>query len=164
MNQTIYTKDIANKKMNVSREFAADVETTWKAWTDPALLDQWWAPHPWKAKTKSMDFREGGRWLYCMIGPDGSAHWSLSDYKTIAAPKYFIADDCFCNENGVKNDQMFSTTWKVQFEPSAVGTKVQVEITSPSEKDLRQMIDMGFEEGFRMGHNNLDELLKKLKK
>jgi uncharacterized protein YndB with AHSA1/START domain len=164
MNQTIYKKDTANKKMDVSREFAADVETTWKAWTDPALLDQWWAPHPWKAKTKSMNFKEGGRWLYCMMGPDGSVHWARADYRTIVAPKYFIADDCFCDENGVKNDQMPSMTWKVQFESSGAGTKVQVEITFASEKDLQQIIDTGFEEGFRMAHGNLDELLKKLEK
>jgi uncharacterized protein YndB with AHSA1/START domain len=164
MNQTIYTKDFANKKMNVSREFAADVETTWKAWTDAELLDQWWAPLPWKAKTKSMDFREGGHWLYCMAGPDGSVHWSRADYKTIVKPEYFIGEDCFCDENGVKNDQMPVTIWKVQFKPSAIGTKVQVDITFPTEKDMQQTIDMGFEEGFRMGHGNLDELLKRLKK
>ncbi len=63
--KTTFTKDVANNKMFITREFAGTVEDVWKAWTDPKLLDQWWAPKPWKAETKSMDFREGGRWVYC---------------------------------------------------------------------------------------------------
>ena len=74
MSKTIYAKDLPNKKMFVTREFAGTLEDVWEAWTDSNILDQWWAPKPWKAKTKTMDFREGGFWLYSMIGPDGSEH------------------------------------------------------------------------------------------
>ena len=61
--ETLYTKDVANNKMTVVRQFDAPVEQVWRAWTESELLDQWWAPLPWKAKTKKMDFREGGSWL-----------------------------------------------------------------------------------------------------
>jgi uncharacterized protein YndB with AHSA1/START domain len=61
--ETIYSKDASNKKLKVEREFDAPVAQVWNAWTQPELLDQWWAPKPWKANTKSMDFREGGRWF-----------------------------------------------------------------------------------------------------
>ena len=30
-----------------------------------------------------MDFREGGAWLYSMVGPDDARHWCRVDYKTI---------------------------------------------------------------------------------
>ena len=66
--QTTISKDAANKKLIVVREFDAPLEEVWKAWTEKDLLDQWWAPKPWKAKTKTMDFREGGIWLYSMVG------------------------------------------------------------------------------------------------
>ncbi len=66
--QTTISKDAANKKLIVVREFDAPLEQVWKAWTDKDILDKWWAPKPWKAKTKSMDFREGGAWLYSMGG------------------------------------------------------------------------------------------------
>ncbi len=61
--QTTISKDAANKKLIVVREFDAPLEEVWKAWTDSNILDKWWAPKPWKAKTKTMDFREGGLWL-----------------------------------------------------------------------------------------------------
>lgn len=70
--QTTIAKDAANKKLIVVREFDAPLAEVWKAWTDSSILDQWWAPKPWKAKTKTMDFREGGTWLYSMVGPDGN--------------------------------------------------------------------------------------------
>ena len=42
--QTSISKDLANKKITVVREFAAPPESVWAAWTDASLLDQWWAP------------------------------------------------------------------------------------------------------------------------
>ena len=72
-----------NKTLNVTREFAADKNLVWSAWTEKEILDQWWAPKPWKTDTKSMDFREGGRWLYAMCGPEGEEHWSFSDFTSV---------------------------------------------------------------------------------
>ncbi|MDZ7624970.1 MAG: SRPBCC domain-containing protein [Ignavibacteriaceae bacterium] len=56
--------DKQNNKVKVTREFAAPLSKVWAAWTQSELLDQWWAPKPWKAKTKEMEFKEGGHWLY----------------------------------------------------------------------------------------------------
>ena len=50
--QTIITKDLANKKLFVIREFEGTPEQVWEAWTESELLDKWWAPKPWKAKQK----------------------------------------------------------------------------------------------------------------
>ena len=56
----LVNKDVAGKKITVEREFEASVEDVWRAWTEKELLDQWWAPKPYKARTKTIDFREGG--------------------------------------------------------------------------------------------------------
>ncbi len=37
--------------MLITREFSASQAEVWKAWTESHLLDQWWAPKPWKAVT-----------------------------------------------------------------------------------------------------------------
>ena len=57
-----------NKTIAIQREFDADPQLVWSAWTTAELLDQWWGPRPWRAETKKMDFREGGHWLYAMVG------------------------------------------------------------------------------------------------
>jgi len=157
--EIIFSKDAANKKISVVREFDAPLEQVWKAWTEPELLDQWWAPKPWKANTKSMDFREGGLWLYYMQGPDDTRHYCRVDYKTIIPNKSFIAVDSFCDENGNITKEFPSMQWKNVFSRSGTGTKVEVEIAFNTEADLEKIIEMGFKEGFAAAHGNLDELL-----
>ena len=157
--ETIYTKDAANKKIKVVRDFDAPVEHVWRAWTEKELVDQWWAPKPWKANTQSMDFRAGGTWLYYMEGPDGSRHYCRADYETIVPNKSYTGLDAFCDENGNINTEFPRMHWQVVFTSSGGGTKVEVEITFASEADLEKIIEMGFKEGFAAAHTNLDELL-----
>ncbi len=157
--ETIYSKDATNKKLSVEREFDAPVDQVWKAWTESNLLDQWWAPKPWKAVTKSMDFRDGGVWLYYMQGPEGERHYCRVDYHTIVANKSFTGIDAFCDENGNPSTEAPSMHWNVVFTPSGNGTKVSVEVTFKSEEDMETIIKMGFKEGFAAAHDNLDELL-----
>ncbi|WP_312302176.1 hypothetical protein [Chryseobacterium sp.] len=36
-----------NNTIVVKREFNANLELVWQAWTTAELLDQWWAPKPY---------------------------------------------------------------------------------------------------------------------
>jgi uncharacterized protein YndB with AHSA1/START domain len=157
--QTTITKDAAGKKLFVVREFDGALEHVWKAWTESDLLDKWWAPKPWKAVTKSMDFREGGTWLYCMEGPDGTRHWCRVDFESIVPKKSFTSVGSFCDEEGNKTFEIPSMHWNIEFSKTETGTKVTVEVTFSSEADLEKIVEMGFKEGFTMAHGNLDELL-----
>jgi uncharacterized protein YndB with AHSA1/START domain len=158
--ETVYTKDLENRKLTVSREFDAPVELVWKAWTEKDLLDQWWAPKPWKANTRSMDFSEGGSWLYSMDGPDGSSALCRVNYKTISPNRSFTAEDTFCDEQGNPTDALPKMHWKNDFIDLGQQTRVNVEVTFDSIKDLEKIIEMGFKEGFAAAHGNLDELLQ----
>lgn len=159
--QTIFSKDVAKKKINVVREFDAPLIQVWQAWTESDLLDKWWAPRPWKAVTKTMDFSEGGFWLYAMTSPEGEKHWCRLDFKKIVPNKSFTVDNFFCDENGNKNNDFPVMNWTNEFRQTDTGTKVDVEITFSNEADLEKIVQMGFEEGFKMGLGNLDELLAK---
>ena len=78
-----FTVDKATKTVFVDKEFDADNDLVWDAFTKQEILDQWWAPKPWQSKTKSMDFRVGGRRLYAMVGPEGEEHWSIEEFTSI---------------------------------------------------------------------------------
>jgi uncharacterized protein YndB with AHSA1/START domain len=155
------TKDLTNKKITVVKELDADVEKVWEAWSDSSLLDKWWAPKPWRAETKSMEFKEGGRWLYAMVGPDGERVWGLFDYNTIKAPNQFTGTDSFSDENGKKSQDSPSMNWTVKFNKTGNGTRLEVFITASKQGDIEKLLDMGFEEGFKTGLDNLEELLSK---
>jgi uncharacterized protein YndB with AHSA1/START domain len=156
--QTIFNKDIANKRMHITREFAAPIADVWQAWTDSKLLDQWWAPKPWKAQTKSMNFREGGHWLYSMVGPDGSRHWAKMDFLKIVKHDHFTSIDGFADENGNATHEFPSMDWTSRFYSSPNGTRVEVEVKFKTEADLLKIAELGFQEGFTAAHGNLDEL------
>ncbi|UII30677.1 SRPBCC domain-containing protein [Fulvivirga ulvae] len=154
-----FVVDKKNNKINVEREFEAPRDMVWSAWTESELLDQWWAPKPWKAETKSMDFKEGGHWLYAMVGPEGERHWARADYQTIRPESFFSAKDAFCDENGVIDQQHPSMLWENNFMDNGEVTTVKVEISFEKLEDLEAIISMGFKEGFIAGLDNLDHYL-----
>ena len=152
-----FSVDKENKQIHVERTFAAPVENVWAAWTQPELLDLWWAPKPWKTETKSMDFREGGTWLYSMVGPDSSRHWCRADYKSIEIQKSFSALDAFCDEEGNVNTTFPRSLWNNTFLPKEDTTVVNIVIQYEKLEDIESIIQMGFKEGFTMAMENLDE-------
>src|SRR6185295_5344399 len=101
-----------NKTITVKREFAAKLSLVWDAYTKSEILDKWWAPKPWKARTKTMDFREGGHWHYAMVGPNGEEHWALANYKEIQIQKKFTGLDAFADANGNVNKDLPQSKWE----------------------------------------------------
>jgi len=158
--QTVIKKDIPKKALIITREFAAPVELVWRAWTDPELLAEWWAPKPWKAITVSMDFREGGTWLYYMQGPEGEKHYCKADYTSITPYKNYQGTDAFCDEKGNVNKEFPNTNWNVSFSSTPTGTMVHIQNTFKELADMQKIIDLGFEQGFTMAHGNLDQYLE----
>ena len=145
-----------NNTVNVHREFAANLELVWDAWTNPEILDQWWAPKPYRTETKSMDFREGGMWLYAMVSPENIKHWCKNDYHKIVDQSMFSGLDAFCDEYGTVDTEMPRTLWTNEF--NAIGESTSVNITAKynSLADLEKIIELGFKEGFTMALENLD--------
>ncbi|RYY96557.1 MAG: SRPBCC domain-containing protein [Chitinophagaceae bacterium] len=145
--------------LEIDRYFDAPPAAVWRAWTEPQLLDQWWAPRPWMAVTKSMDFRDGGSWLYYMQGPEGERQHCRADYSNIRAGESYEARDAFTDEAGTPTGPFPNMHWHNEFRPEGDGTLVHVTISFGSEAGLQQIVDMGFKEGFTMANSNLDELL-----
>lgn len=157
--ETVFSKDLQNKKITVVRSFDAPLEQVWKAWTESEMLDQWWAPKPYRAETKIMDFREGGFWLYNMVGPQGDNQWCKENFKTIILHKRITNAVNFCDENGHENADFPTMYWKKEFAENNSDTTVNIEIIFDKEADMEMIIKMGFQEGFTAGMENLDEYL-----
>lgn len=158
-NDIIFNKDVDENTVYVSKIYDADVKKVWDHFTKAELLDLWWAPKPWKCETKSMDFKEGGTWLYSMVGPEGERHYSQVKYGEITENRSFDGLDSFCDENGNLNPDFPEAKWLIGFTGVEEGTKITVNIHFPSEEDMKKQIEMGFEEGFKTGLNQLEEIL-----
>lgn len=158
-----FTVDKAANSIHVTREFDADSDLVWEAWTNHEILDKWWAPKPYRTQTKSQDFRPGGYWHYSMISPQNEVHWCLADYQTVDPKKSFSGLDAFCDEDRNINTDFPRSLWNTSFTPKNDRTVVNISIKYEKLADLEKIIELGFKEGFTMAIGNLDEVLQQLK-
>lgn len=152
--------DKENNKINVERSFDAPVDLVWAAWTEADILDQWWAPKPYKAVTKSSNFTEGGQWHYYMLSPAGEKHWCIFDFEVIKPLEFFSGIDAFCDENAVVNNTKPRVEWENGFAANENQTIVNIQLKFSTLEDLQTIIEMGFKEGFTAGLENLDQYLE----
>lgn len=156
--KTGFTVDRDQKTITVQREYDAQLPWVWEAYTNNEMLDRWWAPKPWKAETKSMEFSQGGRWLYAMVGPNGEKHWSVANFVKIEEPKSFSITNAFTDEDGTFNSEMPQSRWEVSFSPDGNHTLVDFTITFENAEQLDGILKMGFKEGLLSAMENLDEI------
>lgn len=158
-----FTVDKATATIDITREFAADLDLVWDAFTKAEILDQWVAPKPWRAQTKEMDFRMGGRWLYAMVSPENVFHWSLVDFIKIEPKSSFYSKNSFSDENGNANNPAFtSSLTETIFKAGPETTTVQIVKKMADLAQLEKFVAMGFKEGMSVTLKNLDELLATL--
>ena len=91
--------DKSARTVFVNREFAAELDLVWDAFTKQEILDQWWAPKPWASKTKIMDFKVGGRRFYAMVSPEGHESWSLQKFTSISPKTNFKMLNAFADKD-----------------------------------------------------------------
>ncbi len=157
-----FTVDRTNNTVFVNREFAAELPLVWDAFTKQEILDQWWAPKPWESRTKFMDFKEGGRRFYAMVSPEGQEHWSIQDFTSISPTTNFKYFDAFADKDENINNELPSADWDLNFSEHNGTTTVKITVKHKTLADLEKIIQMGFQEGFTMTLNDLENLLTTL--
>lgn len=150
----------ATKTVTITKEFAAELDLVWDAYTKAELLDQWWAPKPLTSRTKVMEFREGGRRFYAMVMPDGAERWSVQRYKSITPKSNFKFFNAFADAD--ENLQLPGSDWDLNFSEQDGTTTVSISIYNESLERLERMVETGFTEGTAAQLQNLEELLAKL--
>jgi uncharacterized protein YndB with AHSA1/START domain len=156
-----FTVDKAAKTIYITREFAADVDLVWDAFTKAEFLDKWQAPRPYTLRTKEMDFRVGGRWLYAMVSPENVYHYSLVEYLEIRPKTSFSTKNTFADENGNPRTNAFSLVTNT-FKAGNGITTVYIEKKFDDFAVLEMMATNGFKEGTIAAYENLDEFFRTL--
>ena len=152
--------DKTTKTVSVIREFDADLSLVWDAYTKQEILDQWWAPKPWASKTKIMNFEVGGRRFYAMVSPEGEEHWSVQKFTSISPKTNFKMVDAFADKD--ENPELPGSEWDLNFSEKNGTTKVSIIIYNESLERMEKQLEMGFQGGFTMTLNYLEELLATL--
>jgi len=89
----------------IARIFDAPKEKVWKAWTDPEEAKRWWGPKDFTAPSVDIDFRIGGKYLFCMRGAvkpgeEAKDFWSTGQYLELVPMEKIVLTDSFADEKG----------------------------------------------------------------
>ncbi len=163
MNSTLlldFSVDKENKTVYMTREFNADLDLVWEAWTTPELLDQWWGPKPFVTKTKVMNFDVGGRRFFAMVSPEGQERWFIQKFTSISPKTNFKTYNTFADKD--ENPELQGSEWDFTFSEQNGTTKVSITVYNESLARMEKMIEMGTLMGCEMQFTNLDELLETL--
>jgi uncharacterized protein YndB with AHSA1/START domain len=155
-----FTVDKETSTVHITREFAAELDLVWDAFTKAEILDKWMGPKPYRVQTKEMDFRVGGRWLYTMVSADNVAlgRYSLAEFIEIQPKTSFTTKNSFADENGNPIDSGFTfSITKNSFTAEGEKTIVRIAKKMQSLAQLEKFVEMGFVEGTAAGMKNLDE-------
>ena len=154
-----FTVDKAAQTVYITREFDAELDLVWDAFTIAELLDQWVAPAPMVSKTKYMNFVVGGKRFYAMVSPEGQARWALQEYTSISPKTNFQLYNAFADENEIPEPT--GSEWNYDFSEQDGITKVHITIYNESFERMERIME-GFKIGFTMSLTNLENLLAKL--
>ena len=154
-----FRPDKTNNTIYITREFAAGLDLVWDAFTKAEILEQWTAPKPWRLRTKEMDFREGGRWLYAMVNTENVSRYSLVEFIRIRPKTSFSTKNTFADENGNPVGDGYSLV-NHTFRAAGEMTTVYIEKKFDKLATLEMMATNGYKEGVAMGYANLDEYLR----
>ncbi|HEX2606831.1 MAG TPA: SRPBCC domain-containing protein [Flavisolibacter sp.] len=147
------------KKVLITMEFDADLPLVWDAFTKQEILDQWYAPKPYSSRTKSMDFKVGGRRFYAMVSPDGLERWAVQRYTSISPKTNFKFFNVFTDEN--ENPDPHGSDWDLNFSEQEGRTRVHISIYNESMERMESLME-GFKIGYKMTYENLKEVLAAL--
>jgi uncharacterized protein YndB with AHSA1/START domain len=153
-------KNLDNHTMTVVADYDAPVERVWQLYADPRQLERFWGPPTWPSTVVDHDLSPGGRVTYFMTGPDGEKSAGYWDVLEVEAPHRFVVEDGFADDSGQPNSEMPTTRMELEFvERAGNGTTMTVVSTFASSDAMRQMLDMGMEDGMRQAMGQIDGIL-----
>ncbi len=141
----------------ITRIFDAPRERVWKAWTEPEQAMKWWGPKEFTSPACKIDFRVGGKYLFCMRSPDGKDYWSTGVYKEIVLHERIVCTDSFADEQGnvvpgshygMGDDFPMEMTVTVTFEDIGGKTKMTLKHAGMPGAEMSDMTGQGWNGSF----------------
>ena len=95
-------ENATDRTMVVQRMIKAPRSAVWGVWINPETLPLWWGPEGSSCRTRKIDLRSGGEWIFDMIAPDGTVYPNHHLYIEVR-PEDRISYALLWGENGPKH-------------------------------------------------------------
>lgn len=153
----ITTKD---RELILTKIIQAPREKVYRAWTEPELLKQWFAPLPYTVPHAEMDVRTGGSSLIVMKGPDGDEIPCTGIYLEVVPNERLVTTDAY-TKTWEPSGKPFMTLI-LTLEDQNGNTKYTAHVLHWSSEDREAHEKMGFREGWSLCTKQLEALASKL--
>jgi uncharacterized protein YndB with AHSA1/START domain len=150
----------AGRELSLSRIIDAPRDKVFKAWTDPELLKQWFAPLPWTTPHAELDVRPGGANLIVMKGPQGQEFPNRGIYLEVVENERLVFTDAYTGA-WEPAEKPFMTVI-LTFDEHGGKTKYTARVLHWSVADRETHEKMGFHAGWGQCADQLVALVSKL--
>ena len=147
-------------KLTITRVIHALPSLVYRAWTEPELLKQWFAPLPWTTPLAEIEVRPGGSNLIVMRNPQGDDFPNRGVYLEVVPNSRIVFTDAYTSA-WVPSPKPFMTV-VLTFEPVEAGTKYTANVYHWSEADKAQHEKMGFYPGWGQCTDQLAALVESM--
>lgn len=141
-----------DREIRIERVFNASRDRVWKAFTDPALVAQWWGRGN-KLVIERMQVERGGHWRFVEHAPDG-VHGFEGRYREVTPPERIVHTFEWDGMPG------YVTVETVTFEDLGDDrTRVVTTALFYTTEERDGMLSSGMEQGLNQSYAALDRLL-----
>lgn len=159
MTVTSVEKELDNATMTIISDHEVPVRRLWDAYLDPRQIEGFWGPPTWPAVFFRHDGFVGGISAYRMTGPTGDVSAGQWDWTGFEEGASFEVTDSFCHPDGTVDDSLPSIRMRFQFEPTSQGSRLVNTSYYGNPDELRQVLEMGMEEGATSAMAQIDQVL-----
>lgn len=157
---TTVTSPASDRELVLTRLIDAPRERLFRAWTDPELLKQWFAPLPYTTPVAELDVRPGGSNLIVMRGPDGKDMPNRGVYLEVVPNERLVLTDAF-TKAWEPSAKPFMTVI-LTFEDEGGKTRYSARVCHATAADREAHEKMGFHQGWGICADQLTALVAKL--
>ena len=144
----------------LTRMIDAPRDKVFRAWTEPELLKQWFAPLPWTTSKAETDTRAGGASLIVMRSPEGNEFPSRGVYLEVVKNERLVFTDAF-TKDWEPSEKPFMTVI-LTFEEIEGNTGYTARVRHWTVADREAHEKMGFHAGWTLCAEQLAEVVAKL--
>lgn len=147
----------ADRELVLTRLINAPREKVYRAWTDPELLKQWFAPKPYTTPIVEIDVRPGGSAYFVMRGPDGKDLPNHGVYLEVVPNEKLVSTDAYVKA-WEPSEKPFMTLI-LTFEDEGGKTRYTARVRHWTVADREAHEKMGFHEGWGLCADQLEALV-----